>query len=96
MHIYTWRTPLAFNPLRPSGESCSDLAEIFSMAFFNFKKKYLILYLDFLSRTVKKLLTILYLYFLKIYYSAMFKKKFYTSVLGFSLVSQELITIEII
>jgi hypothetical protein len=49
---------ISINPLRLSGESCSDLAEIFSMTSFHYKKD-IILYLDFFSRTVKKLLTIL-------------------------------------
>jgi hypothetical protein len=39
-------------PLTPSGKSRSDLAEIFSMTSFNLKK-YLILYYNFLSCTVK-------------------------------------------
>jgi hypothetical protein len=44
-----------FNPLRQSAESCSD----FQGSFIYLFKKYLILYLDFLSHTVKKLLAIL-------------------------------------
>ncbi len=50
-------------PLRPSGESCSDLAELFSITSFEQH----ILYFDFLSRTVKKLLTILCIYYLKFF-----------------------------
>jgi hypothetical protein len=40
------------NPLMPSGESCFDLAKIFSMTSFKLKKN-LILTLDFLYRTIK-------------------------------------------
>jgi hypothetical protein len=46
---------------------------------------------DFLSRTVKKLLAILCFLFLKIYDSARFNNMFQNSVLGYSLMSEELI-----
>jgi hypothetical protein len=83
------------NLLRLSSKCCFGLAEIFSMTFFNFRKiSYFILW--FLFCTVNKLLTILYFYFLKIYYSAMFKKMFQISILGFSLMSQGLIIVEIV
>jgi hypothetical protein len=43
----------ALNPLRPSGESCSDLAEIFSMASFNFLKNILFYTLIFYLALLK-------------------------------------------
>jgi hypothetical protein len=49
------RNAICVNPLRPSCESYSDLAEIFSMTSFNFLF-ILILYFDFLSRTDKKVI----------------------------------------
>ncbi len=83
-------------PFTPSSESCSDLAEIFSMTFFNYSKNILLYTLIFLSHTVKKLLTILYFQFLKIYNSVLFKKMFNVRVLSVSLMSQGLITVKII
>jgi hypothetical protein len=82
-------------PLTLRDENCSDLAGIFSMTSFNYlKKSYFKLW--FLSRTVKKLLTILHFYLLKIYNSALFKKMFHKSVLSASFMSQGLRTVEII
>jgi hypothetical protein len=84
------------NPLRPSGKSCSDLAEIFSMAFFNFLKNILFFILIFYLALLKSYYKYCIFIFWKFITVQCSKKKFYTSVLGFSLVSQELITVEII
>ncbi len=79
------------NPLTTSAKSCSNWAEILSTASFIYLKKYHILCFDFLSRTVKKLLAILCFLFMKIYDSARFNNMFQNSVLGSSLMSEELI-----
>jgi hypothetical protein len=69
-------------PLTTNAKSCSDLAEIFSVASL-----YHILCFDFLSRTVKKLLAISLFLFLEFFYSALFRNMFQNSVLGISLMS---------
>ncbi len=64
----TWKLPGMFsllsciqrfhNTLTTNAKSCSDFAEIFSVASFIYLKKYHILCFGFLSRTVRKLLAI--------------------------------------
>jgi hypothetical protein len=75
------------NPLTTNAKSCSDLAEIFSVASFIYLKNIIFYTFIFLSRTVKKLLAISLFLFLELFYSALFKNMFRSSVLDISLMS---------
>ncbi len=78
-------------PFNDERQKLLRLSWNFQHCFLYLFKKYHIFCFDFLSRTVKKLLVIFCFLFLKIYDSAQFNSMFQNSVLGSSIMSEELI-----
>jgi hypothetical protein len=81
-----------WRPFRQAGKSCSNWAKILSVGSFNYLK-IIIFYTFIFILTVKKLLTILCILFLKILYSALRKVIFLDCILCSSLISKDFRTV---
>jgi hypothetical protein len=76
-------------------ETCSDWAEIISLASLKYFKIMMFLHcFFFLSRIVSKFFALLYFSFLKIYYRALFSKMFQQNFFYINLMSCELIAVK--